>query len=576
MKTRTFVLALGTAALAAGTATAADVTISGDITTSQTWTKNNVYKLSGQVFVMPGATLTIEAGTVIASEAGGSLAVGRDGRIVADGSASEPIIFTSAADRATWTVANPQGSWRAAANEWGNLTIMGNGYIGKYGNGAPAGNTATPNSANFANMEGLVAADANDTRVRYGGGNDQDDSGTLRYASFRYGGKVVGLGTELNGISLGGVGQGTEIDHVEVMNNVDDGIEIWGGKVDLKYFSIWNIGDDSFDLDHGWRGRAQFGLIVSGYSIPGAASGSGFPDSMIEIDGAAKSDAQPVTTCSLFNFTLIGQPFATGRHAIKFRDNARMQVRNSIIMDCPAQVIRNDGTDGEATDGQTGYGFNGTHTFAATWTTDYNVYPTVNAGSGSTASNASFYSAQSAGKLNQITDTVFYGNSNAAAYTEANARGVFAAANNNVQEPAALPIVSITRSSPLVLTGGTIAPVTALDPRAAGAAATSVTQAPNNGFFTPVTYRGAFSPTENWMCGWTAAHAYGYSVVPPNGCTVESNCPADLTGDGSVDGQDLGVLLGNWGGTGAGNLNGDASVDGQDLGILLGAWGSCG
>ncbi|MFZ4467149.1 MAG: hypothetical protein ACOYO7_08850, partial [Phycisphaerales bacterium] len=260
MKTRTFVLALGTAALAAGTATAADITILGDITTSQTWTKNNVYKLSGQVFVMPGATLTIEAGTVIASEAGGSLAVGRDGRIVADGSASEPIIFTSTADRATWTVANPQGSWRAAANEWGNLTIMGNGYIGKYGNGAPAGNTATPNAANFANMEGLVATGATDTRVRYGGGNDQDDSGTLRYASFRYGGKVVGIGTELNGISLGGVGQGTEIDHVEIMNNVDDGIEIWGGKVDLKYFSIWNIGDDSFDLDHGWRGRAQFGL----------------------------------------------------------------------------------------------------------------------------------------------------------------------------------------------------------------------------------------------------------------------------------------------------------------------------
>jgi hypothetical protein len=573
MKTRTFVLALGTAALAAGTASAADITISGDITTSQTWTKNNVYKLSGQVFVMPGATLTIEAGTVIASEAGGSLAVGRDGRIVADGSASEPIIFTSAADRATWTVANPQGSWRAAANEWGNLTIMGNGYIGKYGNGAPAGNTATPNAANFANMEGLVAADANDTRVRYGGGNDQDDSGTLRYASFRYGGKVVGLGTELNGISLGGVGQGTEIDHVEVMNNVDDGIEIWGGKVDLKYFSIWNIGDDSFDLDHGWRGRAQFGLIVQGYSL-NAASGSGVCDSMIEIDGAAKSDAQPVTTVNLYNMTLIGQPLS-GKRALKYRDNARMQINNSIIMNAGEAVVRNDNTDGEATDGQTGYGFNGTHTFAATWTTDYNVYPTVNAGSGSTASNASFYSAQSAGKLNQITDTVFYGNSNAAAYTEANLRGVFAAANNNVQEPTALPIVSITRSSPQVLTGGTIAPVTALDPRAAGAAATSVTQAPNNGFFTPVTYRGAFSPTENWMCGWTAAHAYGYSVVPPNGCTVESNCPADLTGDGSVDGQDLGVLLGNWGGTGAGNLNGDSAVDGVDLGILLGNWGSC-
>jgi hypothetical protein len=573
MKTRTFILALGTAALAAGSASAADITVTGDITTSQTWTKNNVYKLSGQVYVMPGATLTIEPGTVIASIAGGSLAVTRDARIVADGTKDEPIIFTSETDKATWTASNPQGVWRASALEWGNLTIMGNGYIGKYGNGAPTGNVATPNAANYANMEGLVASGATDTRTRYGGGNDQDDSGTLRYASFRYGGKVVGLGTELNGLSLGGVGQATEIDHVEIMNNVDDGIEIWGGKVDLKYFSIWNIGDDSFDLDHGWRGRAQFGLIVQGYSL-NAASGSGVCDSIIEIDGAAKSDAQPVTTVNLYNMTLIGQPLS-GKRALKYRDNARMQLNNSIIMNAGEAVVRNDNTDGEATDGQTGYGHNGTHTFAETWTTDYNVYPTVNAGIFGGAAAAGAYSAQVAGKLNQITDTVFYGNTNAAAYTEANARGVFAAANNNVQEPADLPIVSITRGAPQSLTGGVIAPVLSLDPRAAGAAVTSVTQAPNNGFFTPVTYRGAFSPTENWMCGWTAAHAYGYSVVPPGGCATAPACPADLTGDGSVDGQDLGVLLGNWGSNGAGNLNGDASVDGQDLGILLGAWGTC-
>jgi hypothetical protein len=573
MKTRTFILALGTAALAAGSASAADITVTGDITTSQTWTKNNVYKLSGQVYVMPGATLTIEPGTVIASIAGGSLAVTRDARIVADGTKDEPIIFTSETDKATWTASNPQGVWRASALEWGNLTIMGNGYIGKYGNGAPTGNVATPNAANYANMEGLVASGATDTRTRYGGGNDQDDSGTLRYASFRYGGKVVGLGTELNGLSLGGVGQATEIDHVEIMNNVDDGIEIWGGKVDLKYFSIWNIGDDSFDLDHGWRGRAQFGLIVQGYSL-NAASGSGVCDSMIEIDGAAKSDAQPVTTVNLYNMTLIGQPLS-GKRALKYRDNARMQLNNSIIMNAGEAVVRNDNTDGEATDGQTGYGHNGTHTFAETWTTNYNVYPTVNAGIFGGAAAAGAYSAQVSGKLNQITDTVFYGNTNAAAYTEANARGVFAAANNNVQEPADLPIVSITRGAPQSLTGGVIAPVLSLDPRAAGAAVTSVTQAPNNGFFTPVTYRGAFSPTENWMCGWTAAHAYGYSVVPPGGCATAPACPADLTGDGSVDGQDLGVLLGNWGSNGAGNLNGDASVDGQDLGILLGAWGTC-
>jgi hypothetical protein len=84
------------------------------------------------------------------------------------------------------------------------------------------------------------------------------------------------------------------------MNNVDDGIEIWGGTVNLKYFSIWNVGDDSLDIDQGWRGKAQFGLIVQGYSL-NASQGSGVGDNLIEIDGAEQSDWQPVTTASIYN-----------------------------------------------------------------------------------------------------------------------------------------------------------------------------------------------------------------------------------------------------------------------------------
>ena len=567
-----FVALMG-AATAAGTAGAAEVLVSGNITTSTTWTKNNRYNLQGQVYVSPGATLTIQAGTVIASDTGGGLAITRDARLVCEGTATEPVIFTSKQDVATWTNGDPKtGTWRAVANEWGNLTLCGRAYIGKYGQGAVATNTAAPNAANYANMEGLVASGPTDTRTFYGGGNDLDNSGALRYTSLRYGGKVVGLGNELNGLSLGGIGKDTDIDHIEIMNNVDDGIEIWGGTVDLKYVSIWNIGDDSFDLDHGWRGRAQFGLIVSGYSIPGAASGSGFPDSMIEVDGAAKSDAQPVTTCALFNFTLIGQPFATGRNAIKFRDNARMQLRNSIIMDCPAEVIRNDNTDGEATDGQTGYGFNGTLAWANTWTANFNVYSTVNP---FPSNPASYYTGQSDGKLIWFRDNVFYNNANAAAYTEANARSVFAAANNNVLETSAnpRPIAAITRGANVISGTLVVQPVTRLDPRAAGSAVTSVGTAPDNGFYSPVQYRGAFSPTENWLCGWSAASAYGMLVPPPGGCNT-GGVFGDLTGDGFVTGADLGILLGNWGLTsGTSDLNQDGIVNGADLGALLGAWG---
>lgn len=553
-------------------ASAVEVMVTADIAVSTTWTKNNVYNLQGQRYILPGATLTIQAGTVIASDIGGSLAITRDARIECVGTKLEPVIFTSKADRATWTAGDPStGTWRATANEWGNLTIMGRAYIGKYGAGAIATNTAAPNAGNYANMEGLTASGVDDTRTFYGGGNDMDDSGSFQFVSLRYGGKVVGLGNELNGLSLGGIGKATVIDHIEIMNNVDDGIEIWGGTVDLKYFSIWNVGDDSFDIDQGWRGRAQFGLIVQGYSIPGTVSGSGFCDSMVEMDGAEKSDAQPVTTASMYNLTLIGQPLG-GRAATKWRDNARAQFNNSIIMDSGKEVIKNDNTDGEASGGQTGYGYNGTLNWANTWTTAYNVYSTVNP----FASPASAYTAQSNGKLIQYKDTVFFNNLNSAAYTEATARGVFDAANNNVQSAAgASPIVSLTRGA--TVTGATagqfVQPVISIDPRAANAAASSVGSAPSDGFFEQANYRGAFSTSANWLCGWTAADAFGLSIAPPSGCS--SGCPADLNGDGIINGADLSTMLSNWGGSGATDLNGDGVTGGADLAVILSGWGNC-
>jgi hypothetical protein len=305
-----------------------------------------------------------------------------------------------------------------------------------------------------------------------------------------------------------------------------------------------------------------------------ANSGSGFPDSMIEADGAEFSDAQPVTTAALYNFTLIGQPLATGRHAIKFRDNCNLQLRNSIVMDCPAEVIRNDNTDGEAANGgNTGYGYNGTLSFAARWTTPYTTTSTVNPFPSSPASR---YQAQSSGNLIQFSDNVFFNNNNASAYNTGNANGLNGAANNNVFAAAgSSPIASIVRSSTAVTNGQghVVQRVTSLDPRAANAAATSVGTAPNNGFFSAVQYRGAFGATENWLCGWTAADAYGMNVAPPAGCDANT---ADLNSDGVVGGADLGILLGKWGQAGSGDLNSDGVIGGADLGILLGKWGTAG
>ena len=514
---------LAASVLLTGAAQAAEVLVTTNIVGSQTWTANNTYNLQGQIYVLPGATLTIEAGTVIASDTGigGSLAVSRGAQIFVNGTSANPVIMTSKADVATWTNGNPQtGTWRAAANEWGNLTIMGAGYVSENGT---VGNVPTPTAANVAAMEGLVAAFPGDTKVLYGGGNDDDDSGSIHYLSMRYGGKVIGLNNELNGLSLGGVGRNTDIDHVEIMNNVDDGIEIWGGTVNLKHFSIWNIGDDSLDIDQGWRGKAQFGLIVQGYSL-NASQGSGVGDNLIEVDGAEQSDWQPVTTGTIYNMTLIGQP-VSGDHGTAWRDNARLQVRNSVMMDLGERLVAFDNVDG---DGGAGYGNNGTLSWANTWLTDYNIYSTVNA----PANPAAFYPVQTSGKLAEISDSVFFRNLNGSAYTEATARGVFNVGNNNVLTPGFAdvdsPVKTLTRGPAVVLVSTTMLPVTFLDPRPANAALTSVGSAPNDGFFTPASYRGAFAPGENWLDGWTASSAFGFTPVQ----NTTSYCTAGVTTNG--------------------------------------------
>lgn len=493
---------------AAGAVNAEEILVTSDIAVSTTWTTNNTYNLQDQIYVLPGATLTIEPGVVVASTTGigGSLAVTRRAQIFVNGTARQPVIMTSKADVATWVDGCPRtGTWREGNNEWGNLTIMGGGYISEDDNGVSKVNSKSPAATNVATMEGLTEGFPGDPRVLYGGGNDDSDSGSIRFLSLRYGGRVIGLNNELNGLSLGGVGRETDINFVEIMNNVDDGIEIWGGTVNLKNFSIWNIGDDSFDVDQGWRGKAQFGLIVQGYSDD-ASQGSGVGDNCFETDGAENSDYQPVTTATIYNCTVIGQP-AAGDHGTAWRDGARVQYRNCIFMDLGEQLVKFDNLDG---DGGLGYGNGGTLPWADVWTTDYTETSLINA----PADPSAFYKAQTSGKLAEVKDSVFFRNLLGGAYTEATARGVFDVSSDNTLipgfDPADAPIRVLERG-PLVVKGGkSLVPVIGLDPRPQGAALVSVDSAPF-GFFTPAPYRGAFSPGRNWICGWTAAHAYGFT-----------------------------------------------------------------
>ena len=475
-----------------------EVLVTNNIAVSETWTRDNVYRLENQIYVLPGATLTIEAGTLVESTSGvgGSLAITKGAQIIAKGTARRPIVFTSTDD--------DRMTWQELANTWGNITVMGCAYISE---DAVAGNVSTCDPGNQGIMEGLVEDFPMDPKVRYGGGDDDDDSGCLEYVSLRYGGRVIGLNNELNGLSLGGIGRGTDINHIEIMNNVDDGIEIWGGTVNVKYFSIWNIGDDSFDIDQGWRGKAQFGFIVQGHSAD-ASQGSGVGDNCFETDGAEQSDYQPVTTATIYNCTVVGQPL-DGDGGTAWRDNARVQYRNCIFMDLGERLVRFDNIDG---DGGLGYGFNGTLSWPDTWTTDFDMAPAH-----PNDCPPGIYQAQVDGKLAEITDSIFARNLAADAYTESDARGVTPgnATNNNVVITSILdedqPIKGITRGPAVDKGGKMILPVIGIDPRPANEALTSVNTAPDDGFFCPGQFRGAFDPANPcWLNGWSAVDEFGF------------------------------------------------------------------
>ena len=468
--------------VAAGTAVAADVDVTENIVTSTTWTADNVYFLQGVIYVEPGASLTIEPGTLIRGNTASTLVIAKGAQIFANGRKDAPIIMTSMEDDLV--------TYRPVSEEWGNLTILGNGIIAATMDGD---GTGQPDGTDTAQMEGLVARFEGDTFPLYGGDDDDDDSGVVRYVSLRYGGFVLSMANELNGLSIGGVGRGTDMEYVEIMNNVDDGIEIWGGTLNLKYFSIWNIGDDSFDVDQGWRGKAQFGLIVQGY-CGSNSQGSGIADNIFEMDGAEDASAQPFGTALFYNITAIGQPL-DGDQGTEFRDNMRAQFHNCIFMDVGDAMIKDGGTGGDGG----GYGSAGVPTLLELFNTPYDEYPTNTAG----IDPKVLYQDLTSGNWCDFTNNVFY---NLAKTDSLVQFGVMDEGKGNVIAESS-PIQEIVRETPVIVGGKAMANVTYLNPRAANDARHS-DHIRDCGFITPAPYKGAFLD-HNWLVGWTAAYAYG-------------------------------------------------------------------
>ena len=294
------------------------ITVDGDISSDVAWTSDNTYYLNSQAFVKDGVTLTIEAGTEIlgrydanysADNPAPCLVVEQGGKIVAQGTAEAPITFRSELEATDSNYGNGRGLW-------GGLII--NGY-------APIAN-----DGGTANVEGL-------TGVPYGGTDSDDNSGVLRYVRVWNGGSSIAPDNEINGITLAGVGRGTTVEYCEVGLNLDDGFEMFGGTVDLKYCSVIAVGDDAFDTDAGYQGRGQFLLVVR-------ADDS---DKGHEMDSKTNGDldSQPRSHPHFANVTVISS-VTHGEDALRLREGTGGDFRNYIIHGAN-DGVRNDDNGSE-------------------------------------------------------------------------------------------------------------------------------------------------------------------------------------------------------------------------------------
>jgi hypothetical protein len=235
--------------------------VTENITTNTTWTNDKVYELAGRITVTSGATLTIQEGTVIKGQAGTganatALLIARGGKLMAEGTAALPIIFTSVADEITPAdiVAGNFASPNLDADInglWGGVLILG--Y-------APISASNTNGDVTEVQIEGIPTSDPNGL---YGGNNAADNSGVIKFISIRHGGANIGSGNEINGLTLGGVGSGTVIDGVEIVANQDDGIEWFGGTVSVSNAVVWNVGDDAIDTDQSWAGTLDNFVVIA-------------------------------------------------------------------------------------------------------------------------------------------------------------------------------------------------------------------------------------------------------------------------------------------------------------------------
>lgn len=285
------------------------VTVSSDITTNTTWTTGTVVSLQNKVFVKNGAVLTIQPGVIIRGDLAtqGTLVITRGSKINAQGTAANPIVFTSG-----------EAVGNRAEGDWGGVVILGSGMLNQ-----PGG---------VANIEGIAVS----SDTEYGGANDNDSSGVFSYVRIEFPGIPLAPNKEINGLTMGSVGSKTVINHVQISFSGDDAFEWFGGKVDAKYLIAFRTLDDDFDTDFGYRGRVQFGLAVRDADLSDAAGDS---NSFESDNDATGTGAMPRTNPIFSNITTLGPKrngtvtLPTGEkfeRAFYIRRNSALSIFNSI------------------------------------------------------------------------------------------------------------------------------------------------------------------------------------------------------------------------------------------------------
>jgi hypothetical protein len=276
-------------------------TLTGNINTTTTLTSDKVWTLKGYVYVTDGAKLIIQPGTTIVSDVAekGALCIERGSQIIAEGTQSKPIVFTSG---------RPEG--QRTPGDWGGIVILGR---------------AKTNRSSEPTIEGGIGRP-------YGGTNDSDNSGVMKYVRIEYAGIAALPNSEINALTLGGVGNGTILENIQTIYANDDAFEFFGGTVNGKNLYAFATADDDFDFDFGYTGMITNGVAKRDPQfVDSGDAGNG-----VECDNdGTGSAAQPYTHPKLFNMILVGPNVSTAlaNHnlGLRFRRSTQFTMKNSIV-----------------------------------------------------------------------------------------------------------------------------------------------------------------------------------------------------------------------------------------------------